>query len=169
MSKIKKTVLRNKDEIPSYLPDQPYWNIKHYTFLEHYRETLDESLAAKAAGLDSKSLKKAMEDPKIRHAMEDAKNDFIEALKLTPKKGAAKFLSVYEKIEQRFETDSKVAGALANMAATFLKATGQLNKDDGRLTPKVSININTKVKDTKVIASNNVIDIDLSEKDYDDE
>lgn len=97
--------------------------------------------------------------------MEDAKNDFINALKLTPKKGASKFLDVYEKVEKRFdEGDSKVAGALANMAATFLKATGQLNGDNGKMTPKVSININLDSHKTKTIDKFNV---DLINNSYD--
>jgi hypothetical protein len=164
MSKNRTLILKNREDVPANVPNQPYWNMKHYTFLQIYRETLDEKEAAKAAGLDTKELKVALVDPKIRDAMEDAKNDFVEALKLTPKKGAAKFLSVYEKVEKRFdEGDSKVAGALANMAATFLKATGQLGGSDEKVTPKVSININLGGRETKVVAEDDKLNVDLSD------
>ena len=168
MSKKSAIILKNREDIPTNVPNQPYWNMKHYTFLQIYRETLDEKEAAKAAGLDAKELKVALVDPKIRDAMEDAKNDFMEALKLTPKKGAAKFLTVYEKVEKRFdEGDSKVAGALANMAATFLKATGQLGGGDEKVTPKVSININLGGREAKVVTENDKLNVDLSDSDYD--
>jgi hypothetical protein len=168
MTKKKTLTLKNKEDIPSSLPNQPYWNMKHYTFLQIYMETIDEKEAAKAAGFDAKDLKAALADPKIRDAMEDAKNDFVEALKLTPKKGAAKFLAVYEKVEKRFdEGDSKVAGALANMAATFLKATGQLGGGDEKVTPKVSININLGGRETKVVADDRSLNVDLIDSVYD--
>ena len=167
MPKKKVINLKNKDEIPSTLPDHPYWNIKHFTFLQVYRETLDEKEAYKAAGLNSKEIKSIMADPKIRDAMEDAKVDFIEALKLTHKKGAAKFVRVYEKVEKRFdEGDSKVAGALANMAATFLKATGQLSSDDGKMTPKVSININLGGREAKTVVDKDSLNVNLVDFDY---
>lgn len=170
MLKKKNSILKNKEDIPSKLPNHPYWNMKHFTFLQIYRETLDEKEAAKSAGLDAKELKSAIADPKVRDAMEDAKDDFIKALRLTPKKGAAKFLDVYEKVEKRFdEGDSKVAGALANMAATFLKATGQLGGDEGKETPKVSININLGGRETKVVANNDKLNVDLINNNYDEE
>lgn len=172
-TKIKATVktenLPEKSEVGNGLPDQPYWNIKHYTFLQIYRETLDENDAAKSAGLDAKEFKKALADPKIRQAMEDAKDDFIQSLRLTPKKGAKKFLEVYQKLEQRFdEGDSKVAGALANMAATFLKATGQLGGNDEKVTPKVSININLggNKNQPKIVGSEKQIDVNLDDSMY---
>lgn len=159
-SKFKASKLPQKEDTANGLPDQPYWNIKHYTFLQIYRECLCEKEAAKAAGLDPIGLKRALADPKIRTAMEDAKDDFIESLSLTPRKGAKKFLEVYKKIEQRFdEGDSKVAGPLSNMAATFLKATGQLGGNDDKVAPKVSINISLTsskaIKEIKNIDINN--------------
>lgn len=170
MSKKVEIRLKNKEDIPSGLPNQPYWNIRHFTFLQIYRENLDEKEAAKAAGFDAKELKRALSDPKIRDAMEDAKTDFIDALKLTPKKGAAKFLSVYEKVEKRFDAgDSRVAGALANMAATFLKATGQLDGGDGKVIPKVSISINLgngKNTPAKIIAEDKGLDVNLDDSIY---
>jgi hypothetical protein len=142
-SNIKPSALPKKHDLEEGMPDQPFWNIKHYTFLQIYRESLDEKEAAKSAGLDANELKKILADKKIRIAMEDAKDDFIESLNLTPKKGAKKFLEVYKKIEQRFdEGENNVAGPLANMAATFLKATGQLGGREDKVIPKVSININ---------------------------
>jgi hypothetical protein len=129
------------------LPLQPFWNIRHYTFLEAYRETLDEKEAANTAGLNIKELRILLLDPKVKAAMEDAKDDFVAALKLTKKKGARKFLEVYKKIEDSFDNgEVKVAGALANMAATFLKATGQLGDNKDRKVPNVSININLDCK-----------------------
>jgi hypothetical protein len=134
--------LPTQEDISNGLPDQPFWNMKHYLFLKSYRETLDIHESAKIVGIDAKGLRKALDDPKIRHAMEDAKEDFIESLNLTPAKGAKKFMQVYNKIEKRFdEGDSKVAAPLANMAATFLKATGQLSEKEDRVQTKVSINI----------------------------
>lgn len=169
VKKLKTKDLPQKDEIGSKLPDQPYWNIKHFTFLQSYRETIDEKAAAKTAGLDAKEFKRMLLDPKIRHAMEDAKDDFCEALKLTPKKGARKFMAVYEKIEKRFdEGDSKVAGALSNMAATWLKATGQLDQSNNQVTPKVSINISldSNKKEAKVVSKDKELNVDLISSDY---
>jgi hypothetical protein len=150
-SQVKTENLPTVDKVENGLPDQPYWNMKHYTFLRIYRETLDEHESAKIAGLDTKGLRKALDDPKIRNAMEDAKNDFVEALSLTATKGANKFLQVFKKIEKRFdEGDSKVAGPLSNMAATFLKATGQLSEKEDKTQSQVVINISLDHTSSKI-------------------
>ena len=164
-NKIKPNELPTVKDLVDNLPNQPFWNIKHYTFIQIYRECLDEKEAAKSAGLNKEELQRALQDPKIKIALEDAKDDFIQALSLTPKKGAKKFLEVYNKIENRFdEGESKVATALANMAATFLKATGQLNSNEENTPTKVSINIslsNNKPIE-KVIAKENEINVNLT-------
>lgn len=168
-STLKPNELPEVEDLENNLPNQPFWNIKHYTFLQSYRECLDEKEAGKIAGFDAKELQRALQDPKIKIALEDAKDDFIQALSLTPKKGAKKFLEVYNKIEERFDEGcSKVAGPLANMAATFLKATGQLSSNDEKVTPKVSININLggSKSTAKVISSDDNNSINLIDSLY---
>lgn len=168
-STLKPKDLPAKEDLENNLPDMPYWSMKHYTFLQVYRECLDEKEAAKAAGFDAKELQRALQDPKIKIALEDAKDDFVQALRLTPKKGAKKFLEVYDKIEKRFDSGvSKVAGPLANMAATFLKATGQLGGNDEKVTPKISININLggDKKQPKIVGNENKIDVSLDDSIY---
>ena len=53
------------------------------------------------------------------------------------------------------------------MAATFLKATGQLGGGDEKVTPKVSININLGGREAKVVTENDKLNVDLSDSDYD--
>ena len=161
--KLKPEKLPKKEDIDG-LPDQPYWNMSHYLFLQTYRECLDIIEAGKVAGLDAKKVSRLMEDHKIREAMEDAKDDFMESLNLTPKKGARKFMEVYNKIEKRFdEGDSKVAGPLSNMASTFLKATGQLGDSDEKSATKISININlgNGKNNEKIVSEEKKVDINL--------
>lgn len=154
--KIKTKNLPEKSFDESNLPKHEYWGMKHFTFIEAYRETLDEKEAAKIAGIsDGRELRDVLNLPKIKEAMEDARKDFVEALKMTPKKGARKFIEVYQKIESRFdEGDSKVAAALANMASTFLKATGQLDKAEKSVGSKISIHIDLGLNEEKKIIKN---------------
>jgi hypothetical protein len=143
---IKASKLPSKRALEQDLPDQPYWNMKHYLFLQKYRECLDEKEAAKTALMDSSELKKVLCDKKIRLAMEDAKNDFIEALNLTPKKAQKEFMDTYNAVKKRFETSDNVAGPLVNAATTMLKATGLLDNVSKQTSPKVSISINLSHK-----------------------
>lgn len=131
---------------------------KQLRFLEEYAKTFNLSESVKAAGYKAspnKAYKSLLANPWIAEQVKEIEERYRYRWKLSAEMAAAKHVQLMDKFEAAFDSgNDKVAGPLAKMSEASLKATGQLDKDNGPKAASVTvqINIGEDKKDTVIDA-----------------
>lgn len=131
--------------------------------LKEFQKDCDLDAALKRAGLSAK-YKQPLTDPtsKLGQAflkeLNEIQSDFLNSIKLNAQKAAAKHMEVFETIEEDYksiDTEHKnkpgMAGALARMSDSTLRATGQYHQEQKNSGVKVEINIDLGDKPQEAI------------------
>lgn len=135
------------DEIPQAdvdLPVHTYWNPNKFKFIRSYQADLDVEKALKASGMNEKELAKAKKDATFEKALLDIEKAHYNALELNNTTAAGEFIGLYKLLKQRLIAgDNALAAPVVSMAATYLKATGHMDKDSDKSKVHVTIDIST--------------------------
>jgi hypothetical protein len=122
------------------------FNATQFAFLEEYAKDLDERRAAKALGLSLATVTGWLGNTKFRAEMDVIHDIWMTNVRATAEHAQARHIKLLNKMEKDYDafedgTKAKMAGSLAKMSDTYLKATGAFTKDGGGPEGQVVINI----------------------------